>query len=57
MSMLTFKIYLEFTMLDDNPGNERLQQMMGIMAQERQGQVFATDERYLYQHLAMHHFN
>ncbi|KAJ3868750.1 O-sialoglycoprotein endopeptidase [Lentinula novae-zelandiae] len=26
--------------------NERLQQMMGIMAQERQGQVFATDERF-----------
>jgi N6-L-threonylcarbamoyladenine synthase len=27
-------------------GNERLQEMMGIMAQERGGQVFATDERY-----------
>ncbi|GAW07972.1 peptidase M22 glycoprotease [Lentinula edodes] len=26
--------------------NERLQQMMGIMAHERQGQVFATDERF-----------
>ncbi|KAF5390201.1 hypothetical protein D9757_002822 [Collybiopsis confluens] len=26
--------------------NERLQQMMGIMAQERNGQVFATDERF-----------
>lgn len=26
-------------------GNERLQQMMGIMAQERRGLVFATDER------------
>lgn len=26
-------------------GNERLQQMMGVMAQERGGQVFATDER------------
>jgi N6-L-threonylcarbamoyladenine synthase len=26
-------------------GNERLQEMMGIMAQERGGQVFATDER------------
>jgi len=29
----------------DYPGNERLQEMMGIMAQERGGQVFATDER------------
>jgi N6-L-threonylcarbamoyladenine synthase len=27
-------------------GNERLQEMMGIMAQERGGRVFATDERY-----------
>ena len=26
-------------------GNERLQEMMGIMAKERGGQVFATDER------------
>jgi N6-L-threonylcarbamoyladenine synthase len=26
-------------------GNARLQEMMGIMAQERGGQVFATDER------------
>jgi len=26
--------------------NERLQQMMGVMAQERGGQVFATDERF-----------
>lgn len=26
-------------------GNERLQEMMGVMAQERGGQVFATDER------------
>ncbi|KAG8884738.1 putative tRNA threonylcarbamoyladenosine biosynthesis protein kae1 [Tulasnella sp. 332] len=26
--------------------NERLQQMMGVMAQERGGSVFATDERY-----------
>jgi hypothetical protein len=26
-------------------GNERLQEMMGIMAQERGGSVFATDER------------
>jgi N6-L-threonylcarbamoyladenine synthase len=28
-----------------NTGNERLQNMMAIMAQERGGQVFATDER------------
>lgn len=28
-------------------GNERLQQMMGIMAGERGGQVFATDERFV----------
>jgi N6-L-threonylcarbamoyladenine synthase len=27
-------------------GNERLQDMMGIMAKERGGSVFATDERY-----------
>lgn len=27
-------------------GNERLQDMMGIMAKERNGQVFATDERF-----------
>lgn len=27
-------------------GNERLQEMMGIMAQERGGRVFATDERW-----------
>lgn len=26
-------------------GNERLQEMMGIMAAERGGMVFATDER------------
>lgn len=26
-------------------GNERLQEMMGIMAHERGGRVFATDER------------
>lgn len=26
-------------------GNERLQEMMGIMAEERGGKVFATDER------------
>lgn len=35
-----------FLLADDKLGNERLQQMMGIMAQERQGRVFATDERY-----------
>lgn len=28
-------------------GNERLQEMMSIMASERGGQVFATDERYV----------
>lgn len=27
-------------------GNERLQEMMGVMARERGGQVFATDEKY-----------
>lgn len=27
-------------------GNERLQEMMGVMARERGGNVFATDERY-----------
>lgn len=26
-------------------GNERLQEMMGVMAHERGGQIFATDER------------
>jgi N6-L-threonylcarbamoyladenine synthase len=30
----------------DRIGNERLQDMMGIMAKERGGNVFATDERY-----------
>ena len=29
-----------------SPGNERLQDMMGIMARERGGNVFATDERF-----------
>ena len=28
-------------------GNLRLQEMMGIMASERDGRVFATDERYV----------
>jgi len=28
-------------------GNERLQEMMGVMARERDAKVFATDERYL----------
>ena len=28
-----------------SPGNERLQEMMGVMARERGGNVFATDER------------
>jgi nitrite reductase/ring-hydroxylating ferredoxin subunit len=32
-------------MRSPNAGNERLQDMMGIMATERGGQVFATDER------------
>lgn len=32
--------------MDFSIGNERLQEMMGVMAQERGGQVFATDERY-----------
>lgn len=30
-------------------GNERLQEMMGIMAQERGGLVFATDERLVFE--------
>lgn len=30
---------------DLSVGNERLQEMMGIMARERKGEVFATDER------------
>ena len=34
-------------------GNERLQEMMGIMAQERGGRVFATDERYVTRRLAI----
>jgi N6-L-threonylcarbamoyladenine synthase len=29
-------------------GNERLQDMMGIMAKERDGSVFSTDERLVY---------
>lgn len=33
-------------------GNERLQEMMGIMARERGSEVFATDERCENDHLA-----
>lgn len=32
-------------LIERNAGNERLQEMMGIMASERGGRVFATDER------------
>jgi hypothetical protein len=32
-------------------GNERLQEMMGIMTQERGGLVFATDERFVFEAL------
>jgi hypothetical protein len=32
--------------LTDSEGNERLQEMMRIMAEERGGTVFATDERF-----------
>lgn len=28
--------------------NERLQEMMGLMAKERGGSVFATDERFVF---------
>jgi N6-L-threonylcarbamoyladenine synthase len=34
-----------FSEMHIKSGNERLQDMMGVMAQERGGQVFATDER------------
>jgi hypothetical protein len=34
-----------FLILTHLAGNERLQEMMGIMARERGGNVFATDER------------
>jgi N6-L-threonylcarbamoyladenine synthase len=36
---------ITFKLIYRHKGNERLQEMMGIMAQERGGQVFATDER------------
>jgi N6-L-threonylcarbamoyladenine synthase len=32
-------------LMANRPGNERLQEMMGIMAEERGGKVFATDEK------------
>jgi hypothetical protein len=38
--------------LTGTTGNERLQEMMGVMASERGGSVFATDERYLISHNA-----
>jgi N6-L-threonylcarbamoyladenine synthase len=41
-SYFTLGLYL----LTPLKGNERLQEMMGIMAKERGGQVFATDERF-----------
>lgn len=34
-------------------GNERLQEMMGTMAQERGGSVFATDERLVPQNTSL----
>lgn len=36
-------MYLRLTSL--HLGNARLQEMMGVMARERGGSVFATDER------------
>lgn len=38
---------LNFTYSHNTTGNERLQEMMGIMAKERGGNVFATDERHV----------
>jgi N6-L-threonylcarbamoyladenine synthase len=32
-------------LMANRSGNERLQEMMGIMAEERGGKVFATDEK------------
>ena len=42
-------LYINVTSLETNGihiGNERLQEMMGQMAEQRGGKVFATDERY-----------
>jgi len=38
-------IYGEAEPFLSQSGNERLQEMMGLMAEERGGQIFATDER------------
>ena len=38
-------------------GNLRLQEMMGIMAEERGGKVFATDERYVPSSLSRYLYN
>lgn len=37
--------------------NMRLQEMMGIMAEERGGSVFATDERYVHGTLTSEEFS
>lgn len=42
-----FHNYVSSHLLPCSIGNERLQEMMGIMAQERGGRVFATDERFV----------
>lgn len=47
--MLVFVLYMNVLSLETNGiciGNERLQEMMGQMAEQRGGKVFATDERY-----------
>ena len=46
---MPFSFYLFLVMrLIASSGNVRLQEMMGIMAEERGGSVFATDERCVY---------
>ena len=41
-----FFVFFPLSPLTDSEGNERLQEMMRIMAEERGGTVFATDERF-----------
>lgn len=41
-----YVFYLQVLIVGGVGCNERLQQMMGIMCEERNGKVFAIDERY-----------
>ncbi|CAN7986099.1 unnamed protein product [Ixodes pacificus] len=43
--------WLDYNLI--SPGNERLQEMMKIMAEERKAKLFATDERFCIDNGAM----